>query len=381
MSLFQYQALAEPLQVDTPDVTVYLDWNTQEPDRIVPRARSRPGFFVQPLEPTLFTAPPERSWWQPLQRPNNPKRKHPPIDFTIPWEPSLFTAPPELSWFQPASLPNNPKRKMPLVEFALTLEQSLFPVNDLSWFQPACQPNNPKPKHPPTQFVTSWEPSVFTEPPPLSWFQPASEPTRRLARMGGTEYTKTNEPSSTESPPPLSWEPHLSQPAIARPRPLHEAFHAVFVVQAPAATDIAWYQQASEPTRRSPRMGGSHFTRPAEPSLTEAPPPLSWFQPASQPAIRLKRSRTLTWEVRPLIATTFIMPSIAKYIATDVRIEGTTYIYLQPLHNLQAAVAPTTTDDGSIGYAPGSIWIDKTLDNAYICVSAVSSAAVWKQID
>lgn len=50
-------------------------------------------------------------------------------------------------------------------------------------------------------------------------------------------------------------------------------------------------------------------------------------------------------------------------------------------HNLAAGAAPTATDDSAAGYAVGSVWIDTTNDNAYVCVDATATAAVWYQIN
>lgn len=117
--------------------------------------------------------------------------------------------------------------------------------------------------------------------------------------------------------------------------------------------------------------------------VTATPPPtvnLEWFcQDTRRPRPTRSIAKLANQPTYVFEQTTFV--SIAKYVATSVRIEGVTYVYLQPLHNLQAAVPPSATDDGSMGYAPGSIWIDKTLDHAYICVGAVPGSAVWKQID
>src|SRR6185436_15212654 len=72
---------------------------------------------------------------------------------------------------------------------------------------------------------------------------------------------------------------------------------------------------------------------------------------------------------------------VAQYIATSVRIDGVTYVYHTPLHNLQASSAPTTAHGVAVGYAPGSKWIDKTADHVYVCVDGTIGAAVWKQLD
>jgi hypothetical protein len=46
-------------------------------------------------------------------------------------------------------------------------------------------------------------------------------------------------------------------------------------------------------------------------------------------------------------------------------------------NNLSAIVAPTVNDDALAGYEPGSLWVDKTGDAAYVCVDATAGAAIW----
>jgi len=46
-------------------------------------------------------------------------------------------------------------------------------------------------------------------------------------------------------------------------------------------------------------------------------------------------------------------------------------------NNLNASAAPTTSDDSGDGYGVGSVWIDTTNDEAYICVDASAGSAVW----
>lgn len=50
------------------------------------------------------------------------------------------------------------------------------------------------------------------------------------------------------------------------------------------------------------------------------------------------------------------------------------------LNKLDATTAPTVNDDSGDGYDVGSIWVDVTNDNAYICLDATVGAAVWKPI-
>ncbi len=48
-------------------------------------------------------------------------------------------------------------------------------------------------------------------------------------------------------------------------------------------------------------------------------------------------------------------------------------------NNFSATAAPTTGDDDADGYSVGSLWIDVTNDNAYICLDASTGAAVWQE--
>jgi len=49
--------------------------------------------------------------------------------------------------------------------------------------------------------------------------------------------------------------------------------------------------------------------------------------------------------------------------------------------NLSATAAPTTTDDSGSGYSVGSLWVDTTNDNSYVCVDATTSSAVWNRLN
>lgn len=50
------------------------------------------------------------------------------------------------------------------------------------------------------------------------------------------------------------------------------------------------------------------------------------------------------------------------------------------LNNYTATAAPAVTDDLDLGYGVGSVWIDVTGDDAYVCVDASNGAAVWNAI-
>lgn len=52
-----------------------------------------------------------------------------------------------------------------------------------------------------------------------------------------------------------------------------------------------------------------------------------------------------------------------------------------PNHNYTATAAPAVTDDGDNGYQVGSVWINLTTDNVYMCADATAGAAVWRQLN
>jgi len=49
--------------------------------------------------------------------------------------------------------------------------------------------------------------------------------------------------------------------------------------------------------------------------------------------------------------------------------------------NYSATTNPANTDDSDEGYGVGSVWINVTTDDVYICVDATPSSAVWVQLD
>jgi hypothetical protein len=65
------------------------------------------------------------------------------------------------------------------------------------------------------------------------------------------------------------------------------------------------------------------------------------------------------------------------------RYDGTsTYMLGGPgsVNNFAASAAPTTSNDGTQGYKPGSLWVDTTAHNVYICETNGTGAALWKQL-
>lgn len=55
--------------------------------------------------------------------------------------------------------------------------------------------------------------------------------------------------------------------------------------------------------------------------------------------------------------------------------------YSTVLDNLTASTAPGVGDDSGDGYSAGSIWVDATGDEVYLCADASVGAAVWKRVE
>lgn len=70
----------------------------------------------------------------------------------------------------------------------------------------------------------------------------------------------------------------------------------------------------------------------------------------------------------------------ASYRLFVVMSQGGTAAVVSILNNYSANAAPTVNDDSGDGYAVGSLWLDVTNDEAYICLDATVGAAVWEQI-
>tara|TARA_R100000995_G_C3484654_1_gene126464 strand:+ start:12793 stop:13893 length:1101 start_codon:yes stop_codon:yes gene_type:complete len=49
-------------------------------------------------------------------------------------------------------------------------------------------------------------------------------------------------------------------------------------------------------------------------------------------------------------------------------------------NNNSATVAPTATDDSTLGYNVGSTWVDTTANEGYVCVDSSATAAIWSNI-
>lgn len=49
--------------------------------------------------------------------------------------------------------------------------------------------------------------------------------------------------------------------------------------------------------------------------------------------------------------------------------------------NLSAAIAPTGSDDNTVGYSIGSTWVDTVTDKVYTCVDASTATAIWVWIN
>jgi len=46
-------------------------------------------------------------------------------------------------------------------------------------------------------------------------------------------------------------------------------------------------------------------------------------------------------------------------------------------NNLEGSAAPDANDDVTLGFSEGSIWIDSTNEDAYVCIDNSVGAAKW----
>lgn len=67
------------------------------------------------------------------------------------------------------------------------------------------------------------------------------------------------------------------------------------------------------------------------------------------------------------------------YICLDATAAAAVWRQLAKHNTYAETGAPGVNDDSGDGYSVGSVWIDTTADDAYICLDATSGAAVWKQ--
>jgi len=72
------------------------------------------------------------------------------------------------------------------------------------------------------------------------------------------------------------------------------------------------------------------------------------------------------------------------FVATSVSVGAAVWTFVSnpsnAINNTTAVVAPSSTDDVSLGYSIGSIWIDTIAQKVYTAVSTVLASAVWLEI-
>jgi hypothetical protein len=73
--------------------------------------------------------------------------------------------------------------------------------------------------------------------------------------------------------------------------------------------------------------------------------------------------------------------AVAANGASLVSASGATHGVTWQLNKLDATAPPGVGDDANDGYTVGSIWIDVTGDDAFICVDATAGAAVWNPFE
>lgn len=118
----------------------------------------------------------------------------------------------------------------------------------------------------------------------------------------------------------------------------------------------------------------SHITSTSNPHAT------TYTQVGAEPAnanIQSHISSTSNPHATTASQVAAIPNSVITAIGDYIRGTGVGTYTIQK-NNFSASVAPTVTDDSSAGYSVGSIWIDTTADELYICVDSTVGSAVWK---
>lgn len=68
------------------------------------------------------------------------------------------------------------------------------------------------------------------------------------------------------------------------------------------------------------------------------------------------------------------------YLCTSATASAATWTSVSTGRVFVSASAPTVNDDGTKGYQPGSVGVETTTPNTYICVSNGTGTAVWQNV-
>lgn len=77
--------------------------------------------------------------------------------------------------------------------------------------------------------------------------------------------------------------------------------------------------------------------------------------------------------------TTVVDELIRRTTLLERRLERLVLPERGPRNNYTATGAPGVGDDSADGYGVGSMWIDVSADDAYVCLDGTGGAAVWKK--
>lgn len=184
MSLFQYQALVEPLEPSLfRDVPFSWVPPTNQPTHRRPPAHLETAVF----QPVVAAATlPDMSWSSIIAQMSPRPRASTLGDTFYVAEPSLILTPPGVSWLAVVSDPIKKPRLSKQESFFAPLEPSLI-LNPpgVSWFQPTSQPVLRPRQTALGQFVIAPVQTASAAAPTFtSWMQPTNQPTRRFYSGG-----------------------------------------------------------------------------------------------------------------------------------------------------------------------------------------------------
>jgi hypothetical protein len=266
--LFQYQALAEPLQTGgggAPETITLDKWNPQHPRPTLRRRRITSHVSATVLDPYPIPNPvaPALDMWEP--RGAMPPKAHKPrptggTSHII--EPLTITFEAAMGWYRPLS---EPRRYPKFIThtfgepvYSAALAESAVTVDQWAYQQPTRPPATTRQ---PATLPAVFDPSLFLVPSIAGWFQPLSLPQPKPTRPAGEAVTILD-PTLFGVPQIVCWQQPTSVPVRAAPRQTGESVTILdpLLVRTPPLD--SWWVQAADLVRVQPRQGGTSLFVP-----------------------------------------------------------------------------------------------------------------------
>lgn len=285
--LFQYQALAEPIESGggvAPETITLDKWNPQHPGPTLRPKRITGHVSATIFEPSLFEAiaEPTIDMWEPRgAMPPKTHKPRPPGGASHVIEPLSVTFEAAMSWYRPLSEPRRyPKyitHTFGQPVFSAALSQSAVTVDMWAFQQPARPPATPRQ---PSTLPAVIDPSLFLVPSIAGWFQPLSLPVRQPPRPAGESVTILD-PTLFGVPQIVCWSQPVSVPMLPRPRQQGESVAITEPLLVRTPTLDSWHVPQVEIIRQRPRQQGESLLVPMGVPFTD-----SWLVEPQMPVYR-----------------------------------------------------------------------------------------------